>query len=1125
MASVFRKHRAAQVSSADFPVVGIGASAGGLDAFHAFFEKMPADCGMAFVVILHLPPDRKSMLIEILTRWTSMPVLEGADGTRVEPNHVYVPPPHGVITMIDAHLSVEASADQTDHQFRPIDGFFDSLGTVLKERAVGIVLSGTGSDGALGLKAIKERGGLTIAQGRRGGAPQYAEMPAGAIATGAVDLVAPVEEIPAHLLRLKRTLAESPAGVDGASSEIARIEICTILRAQLGHDFSDYRRQTFLRRVERRMQVRNLATLEEYIAMLNADPAEATLLFRDLLIRVTSFFRDRETFQILADEIIPRLFDGKMADGVVRVWVPGCATGEEAYSLAMLLREHMDSLIAKPRVQVFATDIDDLAIATARIGRYPKTLIEGLDDARRERFFNHSHGSFCVAREIRDLCTFSVHNLVRDPPFSQMSLVSCRNLLIYLNAELQGRLIPVFHYALIPGGILLLGGSESVAQHPSLFETVDKKARIFRRRQGRGPELNLRWQHPRSTSLGPSSDGGHPMSAVQGLARREASAAGGRATDEAGSAARYDRLLGPVTPTPEIVVELQRALAETGAEHQLLAEEYQTALEELRSANEELHSVNEELQSTNEELETSKEELQSLNEELHTVNIRLTEKIEELDQANSDLRNLFESTEIATVFLDRHLVIRSFTPAIATLYNLIPSDQGRPLTDIVSRLDYDSLREDVAFVLAKLEPLERRIVRDDRSVHYVMRILPYREPDSTVTGVLITFIDVTSIVRAEEALVAADVRKDVFLATLSHELRNPLAPIRIAARLLQAPDLDPDELRHAQDIIARQVGHMSSLLDDLLDVSRITRGAFLLKKAYVDLQVLMDEAIEAAQAAIDAKQHTLRLERPAEPILLEVDPVRVTQVITNLLTNAVKYTPSGGVIQMGTRFEAQHLAVFVRDSGIGLSAEAMPRVFDMFTRIEPEADPSEGGLGIGLSLAKGLIELHGGQIEVRSAGRGQGSEFVICLPRSLIIDASTRGPARPNAAADPMAPRRILVADDNRDSADTMGMLLQLSGHEVHVAHSGEEALETAKRVRPDVGIFDIGMPDLSGYELAERIRHEAWGAGMTLIAVTGWGQDADRRRALAAGFDHHFTKPIEPDQLERLFSAAPHGA
>ncbi|HEY3852048.1 MAG TPA: CheR family methyltransferase [Steroidobacteraceae bacterium] len=1119
------------MSSAEFPVVGIGASAGGLDAFHAFFEKMPANCGMAFVVILHLPADHKSMLIEILDRWTSMPVLEGVDGTRLEPNHVYVPPPHGVTTVVDAHLSVEAPADGTDRQFRPIDDFFDSLGTVLKERAVGIVLSGTGSDGALGLKAIKERGGFTIAQGKNGSAPQYGEMPAGAIATGAVDLVAPVEEIPGHLLRLKRTLIESPAGgvEGGASSESARIEICAILRSHLGHDFSDYRRQTFLRRVERRRQVLNLATLEEYIATLNANPAEATLLFRDLLIRVTSFFRDRETFQILADEIIPRLFDGKMADSVVRVWVPACATGEEAYSLAMLLREHLDSLTAKPKVQIFATDIDDLAIATARLGRYPRTLVEGVDDARRQRFFNHSHGSYCVAREIRDLCTFSVHNLVRDPPFSQMSLVSCRNLLIYLNAELQGRVIPVFHYALIPGGILLLGGSESVAQHPGLFEAVDKKARIFRRRQGRSPELNLRWQYPRSTSLGPSSDGGHPMGSVQSLAQGEAWAARGRAADEADrpSSTRHDRLLGPVTPTPEIIVELQRALAETGAELQLLAEEHQTALEELRSANEELHSVNEELQSTNEELETSKEELQSLNEELHTVNVRLTEKIEELGQANGDLRNLFESTEIATVFLDRHLVIRSFTPAIATLYNLIPSDQGRPLTDIVSRLEYDSLREDVAFVLANLEPLERRIVRDDRSAHYVMRILPYREPDSAVTGVLITFVDVTSIVRAEEALVAADVRKDVFLATLSHELRNPLAPIRIAARLLQAPDLDPGELRHAQDIIARQVGHMSSLLDDLLDVSRITRGSFLLKKTYVDLQVLMDEAIEAVQAAIDAKQHTLRVERPAQPILLEVDPVRMTQVITNLLTNAVKYTPSGGLIQMGTRFEAQQLCIFVRDSGIGLSAEAMERVFDMFARIEAETGPSEGGLGIGLSLAKGLVELHGGHIQVRSAGRSQGSEFVICLPRSLIVDASADWPAHPGAAAEPTAPlRRILVADDNRDSADTMGMLLQLSGHEVHLAHSGRDALETAKRVRPDVGIFDIGMPDLSGYELAERIRHEAWGAGMTLIAVTGWGQDTDRRRALAAGFDHHLTKPIEPDQLEGLFNgAAPRGA
>jgi two-component system, chemotaxis family, CheB/CheR fusion protein len=511
--------------------------------------------------------------------------------------------------------------------------------------------------------------------------------------------------------------------------------------------------------------------------------------------------------------------------------------------------------------------------------------------------------------------------------------------------------------------------------------------------------------------------------------------------------------------------------------------------------------------------------MQSLNEELHTVNIRLTEKVEELDHTNSDLRNLFDSTQIATVFLDRHLIIRSFTPAIGTVYNLIPSDQGRPLTDIVSHLRYTGLREDVNYVLQMLEPLERRIDRDDRSVHYIMRILPYREPDSTVSGVLVTFIDVTNIVKAEQALVEADVRKDVFLATLSHELRNPLAPIRIAAQLLQSPQLAGEELKRAQGIIARQVSHMSSLLDDLLDVSRITRATFILKKEYVDLRVLMDDAIEAVQGGLNTKRHTLRVERPESAIILEVDPVRITQVITNLLTNAVKYTPDGGLIYLGVRIEAQFIVIFVRDSGVGLTKAAMNRVFDMFTRIESELARTEGGLGIGLALAKGLVQLHGGRLEVNSAGLGQGSEFLICLPRSLIVEAaaSSEGPSHAEETHGTQ-PRRILVADDNRDAADSLSMLLKLSGHEVHVAHTGTEALQTAKQLRPDIGVLDIGMPDFDGYELAERIRREAWGQKITLIAVTGWGQESDKRRAHLAGFDHHLTKPIDPDQLERLF-------
>jgi two-component system, chemotaxis family, CheB/CheR fusion protein len=498
--------------------------------------------------------------------------------------------------------------------------------------------------------------------------------------------------------------------------------------------------------------------------------------------------------------------------------------------------------------------------------------------------------------------------------------------------------------------------------------------------------------------------------------------------------------------------------------------------------------------------------------------------VEELDHSNSDLRNLFDSTQIATAFLDRHLVIRSFTPAIATIFNLIPSDQGRPLTDIVSHLQYTGLREDVTYVLQTLEPVERRIDRDDRSVHYIMRILPYREPDSTVSGVLVTFIDVTSIIKAEEALVEADVRKDVFLATLSHELRNPLAPIRIAAQLLQSPNIGEEALRRAEGIIARQVRHMSSLLDDLLDVSRITRGSFSLKKEYVDLRVLLNDAVEVVQGALEAKRHTLRFEPPQSPIIVEVDSVRITQIITNLLTNAVKYTPDGGLVYLGVRVEAQFLVIAVRDSGVGLTREAMDRVFDMFTRIESELGRAEGGLGIGLALAKGLVQLHGGRLEVNSAGPGRGSEFLVCLPRALIVEASPPSELSSNAGERPgTLPRRILVADDNRDAADSLSMLLKLSGHEVRLAHTGAEAFEAAKRSRPDIGVFDIGMPDFDGYELAERIRREAWGKKITLIAVTGWGQESDKRRALSAGFDHHLTKPIEPDQLERLFEVSIH--
>ena len=376
--------------------------------------------------------------------------------------------------------------------------------------------------------------------------------------------------------------------------------------------------------------------------------------------------------------------------------------------------------------------------------------------------------------------------------------------------------------------------------------------------------------------------------------------------------------------------------------------------------------------------------------------------------------------------------------------------------------------------------------------------------------------------KTEAALREADLRKDVFLATLSHELRNPLAPIRTAARLLDSPHLDPCDLSRAKTIISRQVVHMSSLLDDLLDVSRITRGVLLLKKQYVPLRGLLDAAVETAQPLIDARGHRLMLDLSGQPLLLEVDPVRITQVVSNLLTNAAKYTNERGRIVLESRLESQAVIISVRDNGIGLAAEMTTRVFEMFTQVEADSERSEGGLGIGLALVKGLVELHGGRIEARSAGIGQGCEFIISLPRSLIVHRQADlqpVPARSQSGA--RAPRRVLVADDNRDGAETLAMMLKLSGHEVHIAHSGADALEVASRLRPAISILDIGMPGLTGYEVARRIRREAWGARMVLVAVTGWGQEEDKRRAQAAGFDHHLTKPMDLAVLEEILGRA----
>jgi two-component system CheB/CheR fusion protein len=823
-----------------FPIVGVGASAGGVEALEYLFKAMPAQPGMAFVIITHLAPHRESMLPEILARDTRMPVLIGEHDHQIRPNHVYVAPADKVLHIGKGRLVVRAMAD--GHERTPIDSFFAALAEDQGEYAIGIVLSGAGSDGTLGIKAIKEHGGLTLAQATDHSGPRHSSMPESAIASGLVDLAVPVESMPAQLAAYVRSFDILDKEVDkDEEAETIRRAICAILLDQTGHDFSGYKTRTFYRRIERRMQVLQINSLASYAERLRQDAGEINTLFRDLLIGVTNFFRDAKAFEALEELVMPRLFEGKGPSDTIRVWVPGCATGEEVYSHAILLREQTEQSRSRAKVQIFATDIDEAALSVARTGRYPDTLLQGVSKQRLERFFTSEGTSYVINKPIRDMCVFSSHSVVRDPPFSRMDLISCRNLLIYLNSELQGHVIPIFHYALKPNGYLFLGTSENISQHGDLFTSVDKKNRVFQRREdgaampnlpvlfrrhGGGSGLAER-KEPTGRSLRQSVETrvleryapahvvvtregdvinysagtgkyleappGRPNRALMAMARKglrlplrsalheaiESQRAAVRNNVELESDEKTEFIRITVEPMREhdneplyLVVfndlgapapeerpatsrkskgrdanleHLERELRETRERLQSMAEEYETAIEELKSSNEEMVSVNEELQSTNEELETSKEELQSVNEELQTVNHELTVKIDELDRANSDLKNLYEATEIATIFLDRELIIRSFTPAVTRIFSLIPSDRGRPLTDIAHQLDYAQLPQDIQQVFGSRQPIERRVNRRDGNAHYIVRALPYWTGAGKIEGAVLTFNDVTSL--------------------------------------------------------------------------------------------------------------------------------------------------------------------------------------------------------------------------------------------------------------------------------------------------------------------------------------------------------------------------------------------
>lgn len=855
----------AVTENSDMFIVGIGASAGGLEALEEFFKNMPKDNGMAFVVIQHLDPNHVGIMPELLQRITPMKVLQASDRLKVKPNCVYVIPPNKSMSLLNGALYLFAPVESRGMRL-PIDIFFRSLADDSHEKSIGIILSGMGSDGSMGLKAIKEKNGVVLVQDPA--SAKFDAMPRSAIESVIVDIMAPAGELPAKLMAYLKFIPAVKTDPDIENKNQSNLEkIIILLREQTGHDFSLYKKTTVFRRIERRKGIHQIDKISNYVRFLQKNPNEVKILFKELLIGVTSFFRDSAVWEMLKESVLPALIN-ELPDGyMLRAWVTGCSTGEEAYSLAIIFKEAMGKIRNHKilTLQIFATDLDSDAIEKARKGVFSKNITADVSPERLSRFFSVEDEGYRVNAAIREMVVFAPHNVIKDPPFTKLDILSCRNMLIYMESELQRKLIALFNYSLNYSGIMMLGTAETLGNTKEGFEELDAKLKIFKRSatvlapelinfpssfsrtkivtsenkippagleniQTLADQIILQRFAPASVMVNATGD----IVYITGRTGKYLEPMGGKANWNIHAMAREglreelpgafrkamqnfdpvnirnikvginggtqlvdvtvqriekpESIRGMVmivfSDVPEIpehhtmiqkagkrspigrLKELEFALQRSHEDLQSTREEMQTSQEELRAINEELQSTNEELQSTNEELTTSKEEMQSMNEELQTVNIELQSKVSDFVQANSDMKNLLNSTEIATLFLDKELNIRRFTDKATQIVKLRNTDIGRPLNELVTDLQYPDMDSDAREVMKMLTSVETEI-SSNNGRWFSVRIMPYRTLDDRIDGLVITFTDITKSknleIELKEANVVLQTKKNTLL--------------------------------------------------------------------------------------------------------------------------------------------------------------------------------------------------------------------------------------------------------------------------------------------------------------------------------------------------------------------------
>lgn len=1060
----------------DFYVVGVGASAGGLDAIERLFDNTPPDSGMAYVLVQHLSPDFKSLMDELLSRHTKMPIHRVEDGIKVEPDHIYLIPPKKNMVLSQQRLLLTDQDGQGQVNL-PIDIFFRSLAQDIGPRGVAIILSGTGSDGSRGIQEVHDAGGLVLAQDLESAG--FDGMPRSAASTDVVDVVCPPELMPKKIAEYLRDPADFTRGQismpDSLNQEGERFEIFRMFRHQFGIDFSLYKSATIDRRIERRMQLTRTPDIATYVRRLEKDTEEIEALYRDLLVEVTQFFRDPEAFQVIEREVVPELVKNAPLGGEIRAWVPGCATGEEAYSYAMLLHKEIADSKKDVTAKVFATDVHPRSLEYASAGVYPAAAINNVPDELRLRYFTANGELYHVTRELRQMVIFAPNDITRDPPFTKIDLISCRNVLIYLEARVQKKVISLFHFGLKTGGVLVLGPSETLGDLASEFDTIERHWRIYRKE--RDVRLPMASRLPMTSALSkvvqtrtpfvaksPTGDSsqtlvmaygellskyvppsllvneyfelihsfgdarsllvqpeGRPtldvLKMVQGDLRMALSAALHKANQQRtrvvykgvrlrdreeeqqykvvvepyvkGTTRMFLICLEPIELPPAPVASEENFNASEQSSERIVVleqeltytrESLQSTVEELETSNEELQSTNEELIASNEELQSTNEELHSVNEELYTVNSEHKQKIEELTQLTSDMDNLLKSTEIGTVFLDRELCIRMFTPAISSAFNVLDQDVGRPIDHIAYKLDHDDLLGDIKSVMAGGESIERE-VHDDHGGTFLQRVRPYRAAQGRIDGIAMTFTDISAVKEVEKArehnaeLARSNRDLQDFAYAVSHDLQAPLRHIGDGCRELIAGlsgEFD-EETRSRIKQIAQSSSALTRMIQGILAYSRITtRGK---EMHAVDVNEPMHSVLDdISESLADVGADVAVGDLPT----LRADSEQLERLFQELLDNAIKYRGEGPLkISIGAERKNGDWLFRVADNGIGIEPRHFDRVFTVFQRLGFK--PEVAGDGLGLALGKRIVERHGGRIWVEPH-EGGGSIICFTLP-------------------------------------------------------------------------------------------------------------------------------------------------